>query len=129
MTTTTTQEKNMITFPCADDLDTGGWREDSGFRQDLYLDPVDGRVHCHEMIGGISWPEAADARRWVRIWGYDAGIVGASALAILRGLTAELEVLADAYRGTEWDGRRHFGVRAWGEALEELRKRWAARAS
>lgn len=110
----TTATETAIILPDASDLDSCGWREDSGFKLDLYLIPAeenDGQIEvtCHSGIGNIGWPEPAHSRRWLFLGGYSGRAVGQSVLDEIEACADALIDLAGKYQGSKWDGSNRRG--------------------
>lgn len=119
----TTDTGRSLRLPTADELDTGGTRDD--YRVALYLSPaaeVDDEitvVFAHCGAGNIGTPFFALEGRAVQIGRqYGTGVVGEDVLARLVAAAEDILALADSYEGSEWDGYRHQG--RWSEDAPDV---------
>lgn len=113
-----------IRLPSAEELDTGGKRQD--FQVRLYLVPTaEARgeenvplVTTHCGVGNIGTPESAYHGRWLSLGSYGAEIVGQSVRDFLEAHADHLCALAGSYAGSDWDGHNRVG--RWSEDRDDL---------
>ena len=99
-----------IVLPTAEDLDTAG--EMSGYAKSLYLIPATDSTPAEVTVAGAignGSPMPAFHNLWRYLGGYGENVVGHSVLGILKGKTAKLKELSDAYLGAEWNGNNDIG--------------------
>lgn len=91
----------QITIPTADELDTGAYRDDSGWGLALYLVPETGEITTYQRIGS-GMPEPAFKGWWITIAEVPPGIRGAYVAEVLTRHASDLAQLAEAHRASEW---------------------------
>lgn len=88
----------------------------SGFRCDVYLDPVERRVYT--FLGNNSAPMDAYHNIDQHILTVQDRAIPSTVVDALMGVIDNLESLCDAYQGTAWDGNNHVGT--WAEVAQEI---------
>jgi len=111
----TETETTRVIYPSADELDTGGWSESSGYGRTLYLIPAAEsdsglpEVTYHGGVGNRGTPMSAWHNRWTSIATYGARVIGESVLEALQQIEDDLIAESERYLGSEWDGSNYRG--------------------